>query len=243
MVPSLRLFSTIATTRKIIITLSTSSTIPVKSDHAIPAQWADYILPPSSRCIVRRRAVCPPAATKRAAEFADGRHCAGQLLQAFGVDSKVGVADDRAPIWPVGFTGSISHSEAWVACAVTPTQTLASIGIDTERIASREVRDDVMDTIATDAEWKLIEQFCVDDETAFTLLFSAKEAFYKCWFPVVKAYFDFFDVELVSANRSSLTLKVLSSNPAYGVGPDRLVVEYLVHDDNVFTVTWIESRA
>ena len=222
--------------------MSTSPTITLDPCHAIPAQWADYVLPAEARCIARRRAVCPPESNKRAAEFADGRQCASELLQAFDADPNVGVADNRAPIWPDGFTGSITHSDAWVACAVAPTQLLTSIGIDTEKIASREVRDDVMDTIATDAEWNLMEQFCGDEETAFTLLFSAKEAFYKCWFPIVKVYFDFLDVELVAVKRSSLTLKVLPSNPACGFGVSSLDVQHLVHDASVFTATWIENR-
>ena len=163
------------------------------------------------------------------------------LLEEMGETNKVGTADDRSPIWPAGFVGSLSHSDAWVwGCVVRQTD-LVSIGIDTELIASTELRQDVQKTIATEAEWNLVGQSSLTPDEVFTLVFSAKEAFYKCWFPLVETYFDFFDAEVVALTPSTICLKTLPSHPGYDTGLGALKVHYSICDSSVFTATWIKT--
>jgi enterobactin synthetase component D len=158
-----------------------------------------------------------------------------------GEHQKVGTADDRSPIWPEGFVGSLSHSDAWVWGCVARQTDLVSIGIDTELVASTELRQDVQDTIATAAEWNLVSQFSLTADEAFTLVFSAKEAFYKCWYPLIETYFDFFDVEVVALTPSTLSLKTLPTHPGYRTGPGALNVHYSIFDSSVFTATWMKA--
>ncbi len=52
--------------------------------------------------------------------------------------SVIGKNQDRSPRWPAGFVGSISHSRNWVVAAAARGEDYASIGIDSEPIASAE---------------------------------------------------------------------------------------------------------
>ncbi len=160
-----------------------------------------------------------------------------------GETQKVDSAEDRSPIWPDGFAGSLSHSNAWIWGCVARQTDLLSIGIDTELVASTATRQDVQDTVATGCEWSLVRQLGLTPEEAFTLVFSAKESFYKCWYPLVKTYFDFFDVEVVALTPSTLSLKTLSTHPGFGSGPDVLKVHYSKHQSSIFTATWMEEGA
>lgn len=211
----------------------------------LPQQWVASVLPSGVACECTARSVTELNShskfDKRRCEFAQGRACVHALLEQMGETQKVGVAEDRSPIWPAGFVGSLSHSDAWIWGCVARESDLVSIGIDTELIASSAVRNDVQDTIATAAEWHLVEQFGLSPEQNFTLVFSAKEAFYKCWHPLVKTYFDFFDAEVVAVTSSTLSLKTLSTHPGFGTGPDVLNVHYSIDQSSVFSVTWMEQ--
>jgi len=214
---------------------------------APPQQWAASVLPSgvASQCIARSADELETASRlgRRRSEFAQGRACLHGLLEEMGETRKVGSADDRSPIWPGGFVGSLSHSDAWIWGCVARETELVSIGIDTELVASRTLRQDVQDTVATESEWSLVRQSGLTPEEAFTLVFSAKEAFYKCWHPLVKTYFDFFDVEVVALTPTTLSLKALSTHPGYGSGPDVLKVRYLKHQSSIFSAAWMEEGA
>ena len=210
-----------------------------------PQQWAVSVLPSGVACECTARAITELSAQakfdKRRSEFAQGRACLHGLLEEMGETQKVGTAEDRSPIWPAGFVGSLSHSDAWIWGCVARQSDLVSIGIDTELIASTELRQDVQDTIATDAEWNLVGRFSLTPDEAFTLVFSAKEAFYKCWYPLVETYFDFFDVEVVGLTPSTLSLKTLPTHPGYRTGPGALNVHYSICNSSVFTATWMKT--
>src|ERR1700688_5221299 len=75
------------------------------------------------------------ATQKRQREFLAGRWCAKQALQCLGAGSThVAMAGDRAPIWPDGVVGSITHTGGFVAAAVAWAADIAGVGIDSEEI-------------------------------------------------------------------------------------------------------------
>lgn len=153
-------------------------------------------LSPGERADVAR------AAPVRLREFAAGRQCARRALVHFGlIDVELRVGADRRPQWPAGFTGSITHTEGFYAAAVAPRSALPGIGIDCERIGRIGPR--LLPRIATAAEIDWLES--LDDAQqarAASLLFSAKEAFYKAQFALVGERPGFHDVRIeVSAWR------------------------------------------
>jgi hypothetical protein len=69
----------------------------------------------------------------RLRELENGRAAAKRALSALGVSGvELPVGENRAPRWPVGIVGSITHAGNMVAAAVARTSDLAAIGIDVE---------------------------------------------------------------------------------------------------------------
>ena len=81
----------------------------------------------------------------RMVEFAHGRMHARTALARLGMrDAVVRMASDRSPVWPPGFTGSISHVPAdraqgscgQVIALVAGLSDFASVGLDLERTSA-----------------------------------------------------------------------------------------------------------
>ena len=213
------------------------------------SRWASSVFPLGTQTILRRREHEFDAlesshnSTKRQREFAAGRSCAAVLLNRWNVVEEVGVAKDRSPIWPDGFVGSISHTDRWVWAAVAKSEDRPAIGIDTEIVVSPETCDMLDSDIVTESERLVIESLGLSPQVAFTLAFSAKEAFYKCWYPVTNSFFEFKQVAIQSCTADTIRIISLDSNPNFCTSPVWLDVHYLATDCDVFTATWMEQQA
>ncbi len=134
------------------------------------------------------------AVPKRVQEFAAGRLCARRAMEQFGVTGfPLSVGEDRQPLWPVGLIGSITHTAGYCAAAVAERGSLIAVGLDSETVG--DVTRDIWPTIcgASEAEWlRSLPAAC--QEAAITLIFSAKEAFYKCQYPLTHEWLDFHDL-------------------------------------------------
>lgn len=139
------------------------------------------------------------AVAKRRHEFAAGRLCARRALAKLGVPAGPLVAGpDRAPAWPAGFVGSITHTADWCGVVVASATDLAGVGIDAE--PDQGIEPDLWPRICSPRELAWIERHPVSDRGALArLVFSAKEAFYKCQYLITQQYLGFHDVELAIA--------------------------------------------
>lgn len=214
--------------------------------------WTTSVLPRSVRSALAQ-SVAGNRATRREAEFKLGRQLASSLLIEASHDSTdtnvgaVGVNEDRSPNWPTGFIGSISHSDQWTWVAITSSQSLSSIGIDTEPVSTEETRLQIQRDIASPAEWARVDSLPLNDEERFTLVFSAKEAFYKCIFPLERTYFGFESAEVVHADQCQIRIRRRGSimndrNGEDGVpalNSSELDIQYCLTHGSVFTATWI----
>ncbi len=180
------------------------------------------------------------AKRKRQTEFSAGRQSAESLLKRFGNWHQVGVNADRSPAWPTGFIGSISHSQSWTLTSVAQDGDLKSIGIDTESVVDSMTREEIQQDIATSEEWKTCEKTNLNQNQIFSVVFSAKEAFYKCWYPQTKAYFGFEHAIVDAASPTSIHICMTESNPNFGMVPNPLEVFFHATDEDVFTMTWME---
>jgi len=99
-------------------------------------------------------------------------------------------------MWPSGLHGSITHCVGYVAAAVGPSELIAAIGIDAEPDAP--LPEGVLDVIATPAERQVLAgtRVAPGDPHWDRLLFSAKEAVYKTWFPLVGEWLDHQEAEI-----------------------------------------------
>src|SRR4051812_39625397 len=115
------------------------------------------------------------AVAGRVAEFAAGRVAARRALAALGVAPvALPVGARRMAEWPGGIVGSITHCAGLAAAVVGRTGDWWALGIDAEPAVPLD--DDVCDAVTTPAE-----QATLADPLDATVVFCAKEAFYKCW--------------------------------------------------------------
>jgi 4'-phosphopantetheinyl transferase EntD len=136
------------------------------------------------------------AGPKRAREFAAGRQCArAALLQLGVVGWDLAVRPDRTPAWPDGIVGSISHTTGFCAAAVGHSRDCRSIGLDVE--IDRRVTAELHSQFLTSAEQVRLNGRPPEmaDRLA-TLIFSAKEAFYKAQYPMTAEWLEFADLEI-----------------------------------------------
>lgn len=137
-----------------------------------------------------RRLLGPRAVPKRVAEFAGGRAAAREALAHLGVTGAAALAigrAGRAPCWPAGVVGALTHAGAWAAAAVARSAGYAGIGLDLEQV--RAVSEAVIGRVALPAERQWLDGLppALRAE-GFALLFSAKESVYKALNPATGVY-------------------------------------------------------
>lgn len=138
--------------------------------------------------------------TKRQETFLAGRlavrHAQVQL-NMFAKD--IPKAEDGSPQWPNEYTGSISHTDNQAVAALLPQAQggIQYIGIDLEPLVNADKLDAAC-LIGLETELKILIAGGVEKPLLILLLFSLKESIYKALHPVVGAFFDFLDVELIS---------------------------------------------
>lgn len=158
-----------------------------------------------------------PAAQRRHAEYQAGRDLAATLLAGLGAQTlQVGTDTDRAPVWPAGFTGSISHSRQLLAVAVGRHEDTRGLGIDLEAIANADEQEAIESVCMVPEEHALVGNALPRADWA-TLVFSAKEAFYKCQFPLTRCPLEFGDLAVMHADVSAQRLVLRLQRDA---GPD-----------------------
>ncbi len=144
---------------------------------------------------------------KRLDEFVRGRHCARSALAKLGVDvGALAVVADRAPAWPAGVVGAITHCTGFAAAAVARAGALRGVGIDAQPVADEKSRAALQRT-ATDDEIALLTE-PGDEMTARTLAFAAKECVYKALAPTVGGYFGFEAARIARAIPGAVTLEL-----------------------------------
>ncbi|OAN67271.1 hypothetical protein A7X12_00300 [Sphingomonas sp. TDK1] len=136
------------------------------------------------------------ALLKRQAEFATARICARRALALLDVTpAPLLSSNDRAPRWPAGIIGSITHGGNCCAVAVARSREAHSVGIDIERAVPLPLGAETQICTAGERAW-LDRLASADRQLLATLHFSAKEALYKCQYPVTGLMIDFLDVQL-----------------------------------------------
>jgi hypothetical protein len=112
------------------------------------------------------------------------------------VEEVVGVGPDRRPLWPVGFTGSLSHSRHWTWAVAARQSNYRGIGIDTEAIIEAKTAAELQSEIGRADEWERLAWTRLPMPLLITLLWSAKEAYFKLWFPLHERFLTGLDVRL-----------------------------------------------
>ncbi|MGH9089932.1 MAG: 4'-phosphopantetheinyl transferase family protein [Acidimicrobiales bacterium] len=155
-------------------------------------------------------------------EFARGRWCAHEALRRLdpglaGLPVLIG-ANGREPVWPLGVRGSITHCPGYAAAAAGSVDYLA-IGIDVEQdlVLPSRVRERIV-TAADLSGLTELETSFPDGPAWDRLVFCAKEAAYKAWFPVERTWLDFRDaVVSIDPVRSTFDAEFVGARAAGAV--------------------------
>ncbi|CAI2936464.1 4'-phosphopantetheinyl transferase family protein [Aminobacter niigataensis] len=137
------------------------------------------------------------ATESRRREFAAGRSLARQAMASLGVpQAAIPAASDRAPVWPAGIVGSISHCSGWCVAAVArESQDCSALGIDVEPATPLET--DLLDTICDDDELRWLARQAEPGRGLLAkAIFSAKESVYKAQYPLSRQIIDFHAVSV-----------------------------------------------
>ena len=140
-------------------------------------------LPPESACL------SPRAIDKRRREFAAGRHAAHQAMQMLDHPvAPVLLAKDRSPIWPDGLIGGLTHTRSCAVAVLGRHGAIRAVGVDAEE--DTPLKDALLAEICSDREraWLATQ---TDPLRLAKLIFSAKEAAYKCQYRLSETLFGF----------------------------------------------------
>lgn len=181
------------------------------SEHFTPTLFSTLDIP------------CPShlarAVDKRRAEYLVSRYGLQQALATFGVERfLLGNATDRAPLWPAGIVGSLSHSHQQVCALVTHDQEML-LGVDCEQIMSISAANEIQNMVINQQERELLAQIPIAFNVALTVVFSLKESLYKALYPRLKQWMDFSAVEVVqcSSDLQYLSLRLTQTFSAQTV--------------------------
>jgi 4'-phosphopantetheinyl transferase EntD len=157
------------------------------------AAWDDleFTLDPAEERLLSSR-----ANEKRKAEFRLGRSAAHLALKQLGISSPPPVLQGprREPLWPEGVVGSITHCDSFACASVARRQDASAIGLDLENAAAVPLGD-LLDWLCHDSELEWVS--CQGRRTdRLAMIFSAKEAVFKAFYPLCGRFFDFKDVKL-----------------------------------------------
>jgi 4'-phosphopantetheinyl transferase EntD len=176
----------------------------VESQECFGEPPGGFLFPEEEQIIARAVAV-------RRREYATVRSCARSCLDRLGyppVPILPGVGG--APTWPAGVQGSMTHCAGYAAAAVGPVAQISAIGIDAE--PDVPLPDGVLDLIATAAERDrlVVAELEPGSPNWDRLLFSAKEAVYKAWFPLVGEWLDHQQAEIIFGPENGAFAALLS---------------------------------
>lgn len=170
-------------------------------EEILPAEVASaeaFDDPPGAMLFPKEEAALGRSVEKRRREFTTARLCARRALAQLGQPE---VAIPRGlhgePQWPAGLVGSITHCAGYRAAAVAHATQVAALGIDAE--PNDVLPKGVLEVIATAEERARLHALARADSRVRwdRLLFSAKEAIYKAWFPVTRRFLGFQDAIVV----------------------------------------------
>jgi len=165
--------------------------LPDSADLVYAEMYDD---PPHLAALPEEEPLIARSVVKRRNEFVTVRHCARVAMQQLGVPPSPILKGDRGePRWPVGVVGSLTHCEGYRAAVVGRSAAVRSVGIDAE--PHGVLPKGVLDAISLPVERTEIS--ALPGELHWDrILFCAKEATYKVWFPLTQRWLGFEDAHI-----------------------------------------------
>ncbi|NOU19316.1 MAG: 4'-phosphopantetheinyl transferase superfamily protein [Bacteroidales bacterium] len=178
--------------------------------------------------------------TKRQNEFITGRICARRALKNLQIyNFPILFNEHKLPLFPSTVKGSIAHTSSYCAVVLGLNFKYKSIGIDIEHISKMKSR--YFNTLCTNEELLFLKKYSEQEQMEkATILFSAKEAFYKLQFQITQKMLFFKDVccSILDDNTFSIRLyKQLDKQFYYNATFAGL---YYISNEMIFTALHLE---
>ncbi len=167
---------------------------------------------------------------KRAYEFSAGRMCARKCLAYYDLrEVELLKGEFGEPLWPEGYTGSITHHDKVAVAVAAQASVFAGIGID---LVSQKDSIENTDLITCYKELKLLESVGLDVELSI-LMFSIKESVIKIISPLFQDFIDFRDISLSWSDRGHLCATIARL--------DRLIkINWLIVNNSIFCIATLD---
>jgi 4'-phosphopantetheinyl transferase EntD len=171
--------------------------------------------------------------------------CARRALAEIGiVDFPIEAGTDRRPLWPLSVVGSITHTEDFCAAVVAERTSLAAIGMDIEDAA--RVTPNLWESICVPEEIEWLNSLPEGERAAgASLIFSAKEAFYKCQYPITGQFLGFQAARVQALNwgvpRGSFKIGATRDIAFARHASLPMKGEYLFHERWVSAALWLAA--
>lgn len=150
--------------------------------------------PPGLTPLPEEEPLIAKSVDKRRNEFVTVRHCARLALQQLGLPPVPILKGDKGePCWPDGVVGSLTHTQGYRGAVVGRSASVRSVGIDAE--PHGVLPDGVLNAISLPAERYEISGLPGGLHWD-RVLFCAKEATYKAWFPLTQRWLGFEDAHI-----------------------------------------------
>ena len=154
-----------------------------------------YTDPPELAPLPEEEPLIAKSVAKRRNEFITVRYCARLALGELGLPPVPILKGDKGePCWPDGVVGSLTHCEGYRGAAVGRRGEVRSVGIDAE--PHDVLPKGVLDAISLPAERTEL-QALPSGLHWDRILFCAKEATYKAWYPLTYRWLGFEDAHIV----------------------------------------------
>jgi 4'-phosphopantetheinyl transferase EntD len=132
---------------------------------------------------------------KRRNEFITVRYCARLALGELGFAPVPILKGDKGePCWPDGVVGSLTHCAGYRGAVVGRGAAVRSVGVDAE--PHDVLPDGVLDAISLPEERKEVAALPAGEHWD-RILFCAKEATYKAWYPLTHRWLGFEDAHVI----------------------------------------------
>ena len=172
--------------------LLVSSVLPATQGMAYSELYSD---PPDLVPLPEEEPLIAKSVAKRRNEFITVRYCARIALGELGLPPVPILKGDKGePCWPDGVVGSLTHCTGYRGAVVGRSAAVRSVGIDAE--PHDTLPHGVLDAISLPEERGEIPQVMSADLHWDRILFCAKEATYKAWFPLTKRWLGFEDAHI-----------------------------------------------
>jgi len=203
--------------------------LPIRTAEMDPRAATGALFPVEEAALAR-------AVPKRRSEFIAGRTCARRALAALGERAAaIPQGEDRAPVWPPGVVGSITHTHTWCAAAVARrADGIRALGLDLEP--------------AEPIALELLRIVCLPEERAFIdaqpasargllgrLVFSAKESAFKCQYALTREMFGYHGMRIDLDLPARRFVAVFQEGAGTFAAGDELAGQLLVDHGQIMT--------